>query len=394
MKAGEDFAQTAAVIGVGQTDYTRQSGRSEWELANEAIGRALDDAQVDPSEVDGLVRSASDVVDEAMVLRTFPMRLTYYGQIGYGGVGLAGILGHARAAIASGQARAVVVYRSLNGYSKVRFGRAERAFDAGGSLVARGDRAPSGAFAGPYGLLSPGQVMAMWARRYQAKYALDDKNLSDALAVVAVGQRAYAQRNPDAIMRERPLSSADYYQGRMISEPLRLYDFALESDGAAAMVVAGRDMAMGQKRTAVWIRAAIQGLVRYGETINIYGELRNEPRHRSLGRQLFEQSGVEPRDISVAMLYDATTLTVLLALEEYGFAEPGTAWRLLLEKGIGLDSGLPVNTSGGGLSEAYVHGFNLMIEAVRQCRGSSPNQVDDVWNVLFCSGPSAAILSC
>jgi acetyl-CoA acetyltransferase len=384
----------AAVVGIGHTDYSRGSGRSEWELANEAISRALADAEIDPARVDGLVRSAYENVDEAMVLRSFSAQLTFYSQINYGGMGLPAVLGHAAAAIHSGQASVVVCFRALNGYSQTRFGRAERSLGSSAETVARGDRAPSGAFAGPYGLLSPGQVMAMWLRRYQADYGVTDADMSVALGRVAVDQRAYANRNPDAIMRDRPLDLAGYLDARVVYEPLRLFDFALESDGAAALVVVSPDVARGCPHPPVWVRSAVQGMLRYAESISTYADLRNSSRYRAIARKVYERAGLEPSDISAAMLYDATTVTVLLALETYGFWAEGTAWRGLLDHGLGPGAPLPANTHGGHLSEAYVHFMNSLVEAVRLCRGTSYNQPGrDVCNVLCCSGPTAVILS-
>ncbi|MDT4933575.1 MAG: hypothetical protein QOK11_1467 [Pseudonocardiales bacterium] len=384
----------AAVIGIGQTAYSRASRRSEWSLAVEAIEGALTDCGVAPGDVDGLVRYSYDSVDEAMLVRSFGWRLRYYSQTGYGGLGAPAVLAHASAAVASGQARIVVCYRSLNGYSSTRYGRAERTLGSdGGQFVARGDRAPSGAFAGPYGLLSPGQVMAMWARRYQWEAGIGEPDLVRALGRVAIDQRAQAQRNPAAVMHGRPLDEAAYLAGRMIASPLRVFDLALETDGAAAVVVAAADVARTMTTPAVWITAAVVGMFAYAESISVYGELRNGPTYRAIAERLFAEAGVRPAELRAAMIYDATSISVLLGMEAYGLAAPGTAWRAVLEHGIGATAPVPVNTSGGHLSEAYVHGMNLVLEGVRQCRGSSTAQVERSGPVLVSSGPSAVVLS-
>jgi acetyl-CoA acetyltransferase len=381
----------AAIVGVGQTAYSRASGRSEWELAVEAIGAALVDCEIEPADVDGLVRYSYDRVDEAMIVRSFGLTLRYYSQTAFGGLGSPGVLAQAYAAVASGQAKTVVCYRSLNGRSGTRYGRAERSLSAGGDhLIATGDRAPSGAFAGPYGLLSPGQVMAMWARRYQWEAGITQDQLVGALGRIAIDQRSYAQRNPAAVMAGKPLNMAGYLAGRMIATPLRIFDLALETDGAAAVVVT--DGPAGP-HAPVWIRAAVQGLFSYAESIATYGELRNGPQYRALADRLLRDAGVRPSDIVSASIYDATSLSVLLGLEAYGFCQPGQAWREVTEVGIGPDSPVPVNTSGGHLSEAYIHGMNLVVEAVRQCRGESVNQIERPGPVLVASGPSAVVLS-
>jgi 17-hydroxy-3-oxo-4-pregnene-20-carboxyl-CoA lyase len=382
-----------AVIGIGQTEYSRGSRRDEWSLAVEAIGKALSDCGLDPGSVDGLVRFSYDAVDEAMLVRTFGWTLNYYSQTGYGGLGAPAVLAHAAAAIASRHARVVVCYRSLNGHSGTRYGRAERSVGSGGGdRIATGDRAPSGAFAGPYGLLSPGQVMAMWARRYQWEAGIAEGDLVAALARVAVDQRSYASRNPDAVMRDRPLDTDAYLAGRMIATPLRVFDLALETDGAAAIVVAAADVARACFSAPAWITASTAALLPYAESIAVYGELRNGPSYRAIGAELFARAGLRHADLAAALIYDATSISVLLGLEGYGLAEPGAAWRTVLDHGLGLDAPLPVNTCGGHLSEAYVHGMNLVVEAVRQCRGTSPNQSPRGGPVLVSSGPSAAVL--
>jgi acetyl-CoA acetyltransferase len=383
----------AWVVGVGESAYARGTDRSEWELAVTAVTRALADAGLTAGDVDGLVRYSYDEVDEAMLVRSLGLRLRYYSQAGYGGLGAPAALAHACAAVASGLARVVVCYRALNGFSRTRYGRAERTLGTSGDAIATGDRAPSGAFAGPYGLLSPGQVMALWAREYQWRAGLTGDQLAAALGRVAIDQRGYAARNPRAIMRERPLDAAGYRAGRMICTPLRLFDLALESDGAAAVVVVAPSVAAGLSRPGVQVLAATASLFPFAESISVYGELRNGPQYRRVGAELLRDAGVRPGDFAAAMIYDATTISVLLGLEAYGFCEPFTAWREVTEHGIGPGSPLPVNTSGGHLSEAYVHGMNLVTEAVRQCRGESASQAGRSGPVLVSSGPSAVVLA-
>jgi acetyl-CoA acetyltransferase len=384
----------AAVVGIGQTEYSRGSGRDEWSLAVEAVTAALADCGLDPGDVDGLAHFTYDAVDEAMLVRSFGWRLRWYSQTAYGGLGAPALLAHAAAAVASGAARVVVCYRSLNGYSGTRYGRAERSIaGAGTDAEARGDRAPSGAFTGPYGLVSPGQVMALWARRYQWDAGITEDQLTTALGRVAVDQRAYAHRNPRAVLHDRPLDEAGYRAGRMISEPLRLYDLALETDGAAAVVVAAPDVARAGRQRPAWVRASTVSLFPYAESISVYGELRNGPAYRAVADRLYADAGIRPDDLAAAMIYDATSISVLLGMEGYGLTPVREAWQFVSEHGIGPDAPVPVNTSGGHLSEAYVHGLNLVIEAVRQCRGTSTAQVREPGPVLISSGPSAAVVA-
>jgi acetyl-CoA acetyltransferase len=380
-------------VGIGHTDYTTDSGRSEWQLALEAVRAALDDAGLDASTVDGVIRYSADNVNEAMVGEALGFDLRYHSQVGFGGQSAAAVVGHAAAAIATGLATVVVCYRSLNGRSGMRYGRAERriaADDATDVVEASGRMAPQGAFAGPYGLLAPGQVMAMWAERYAYDAGIDRDELSAALGTIAVTQRAFARRNPHAIMRDKPLDLDGYLGSRWISEPLRLYDFCLETDGAAAIVVAAPGVAEAGRHTPAWVLAAQQALRE--ESMEVYTELGNGPDHRRRAAELFAAAELDPSDLRVAALYDASTIMVLLSLEGYGFVPPGEAWRHVRDHGIGADAPLAVNTAGGHLSEGYVHGFNHLLEAVRQLRGTSTSQVTDADVVLVGAAGASGVL--
>jgi acetyl-CoA acetyltransferase len=384
----------AAIIGIGHTNYTRDSGRSEWQLAAEAVTAAAQDAGLPLDRVDGLIRYGADNVNEAMLAEALGLDLRYHSQVGFGGQSAAAVVTHAAAAVATGLARVVVCYRSLNGRSGARYGRAERRIAPSSqdeTVTATGRMVPQGAFAGPYGLLAPGQVMALWAQRYAYEAGIGTAELSEALGAIAIGQRQHARRNPHAIMRHKALDRATYDASRYISDPLRLYDFCLETDGAAAIVVAGPDLARQVGHQPAWVLAGQQSLSE--ESMEIYTEPGNGPDHRRRSAELFASAGLLPSDVRVAQLYDASTIMVLLSLEGYGFVEPGRAWRHVLDHGIAPGSPLAVNTGGGHLSEGYVHGFNHLIEAVRQLRGTSVNQVERAEVVLVgVAGTSAVIL--
>ena len=331
-----------------------------------------------------------------MIVRALGMRdVRWYSEIPYGGVAQGGVVAHAAAAISAGIASTVVIYRALNERSGVRYGRAERHIASDGEYVrATGDRTPSGQFSGPYGLHVPGQCMALWAARYAFESGLDAATLSRTLGTVAVGQRAYANRNPAAIMRDRLLSMDDYLGGRMISSPLRLYDYCLESDGAVALVLTRADTARRLRDDPVYVSAGHQSLYPHSEPMSVYSDdlmVHTGPGNIS---RLYEAAGVTPTDIDFVQVSDPTSFMVLLNLETYGFAQRGQGWRHVLDRGIGLDSGLPINTHGGHLSEAYIHGLNHVTEAVRQLRGTAANQVPGAQiGLIACHGASSAILS-
>lgn len=391
--APPSFARSVAIAGVGQTAYLRRSEREEWDLALEAVREAASDAGIELQEIDGIVRYSQDRIHEADVSGALGLSLRYHGQVGFGGQSACAVIAQGAAAIHAGLASVVVCYRALNGRTGTRYGSADRSLlDVDGHQLASGTRVPSGAFSGPYGLLTPGQVMALWARRYAHEAGIETEALTTALARIAVDQRAYANRNPLAVMRDKKLDPETYRASRILADPLRLFDFCLETDGAAAVILTSGQRASELRPDPVFILGATQSL--HAEAMEVYTELVNGEEHRASAARLFESAGVSAKDIDVAMLYDANTIMVLLQLEGYGFVEPGRAWASLAKHGIGLDSPLPVNTSGGQLSEAYVHGMNLVIEAVRQLRGTSSNPVPNAKTALVgAAGASSVVLA-
>jgi acetyl-CoA acetyltransferase len=243
--------------------------------------------------------------------------------------------------------------------------------------------------------MSPGQLFALWARRYAAVHGLSDEDLTRALGTIAVTQRRFANANPNAMMRDRTMSWDDYRNARMISEPLRLFDLCLENDGACAFLVTSAERARALRPDPVYVLSATQTVSPYREPMGIYapGELL-ELFPPAAADRLFAGAGVSRADIDVAQFYDATSYMPLRSLESYGFVPDGRAWRYVTEAGTGLDSPLPVNTHGGHLSEAYLHGMNGILEAVRQLRGTAVNQVKQA-EVALVGAPagSAAILA-
>jgi acetyl-CoA acetyltransferase len=377
-------ARAAAIAGIGQTAYAKALPPAAWELAVEAVLAACADAGVDVADVDGMCRFTApfETVSEAMLVRALGIReLSFFAQAPHGGEALGAVVAHAAAAVSAGLANVVVVYRALSQSRGGRFGRADR-----------GDRADRGAgesaadivvpeqdnlsFAWPYGLMSPGQLFALWARRYATVHGLTDEDLTRTLGAIAITQRQYANSNPAAMMRDRKLDWETYQNARMISEPLRLFDLCLENDGACAFVVTSAERARALRDDPVYVLSATQTLSPYREPMGIYtgGEMLELFPPAAAGR-LFSQAGVSRKDIDVAELYDATSYMTLRSLESYGFAADGAGWRYVLDHGTGPDSPLPVNTHGGHLSEAYLHGMNGILEAVRQLRGTACNQV-------------------
>ena len=383
-----------AIVGIGQTEYAKALPRDAWDLAIEAVTGALADAGIDPADVDGMCRFAApfEPVSEPMLVRALGIReLTFFAQSPLGGEALGAVVAHGAAAIMAGLARVVVVYRALSQSKGGRFGRADRGVpDPAVDIVVPEEDNRS--FAWPYGLMSPGQLFALWAARYAAVHGLSAEDLTQALGSIALTQRRYAHNNPAAMMRDRKLDWETYRQARMISEPLRLFDLCLENDGACAYVLTSADTARSLRDDPVYVLSATQTLSPYREPMGIYTEDLLTLFPPATAERLFAQAGVTRGDVDVAEFYDATSFMPLRSLESYGFVPDGQAWRYVVDQGTGPDSPLPVNTHGGHLSEAYLHGMNGVLEGVRQLRGTACNQVADAAVALVGAPAGSAMI--
>ncbi len=383
-----------AVVGIGQTEYAKALPSTAWDLAIEAVTAALADAGVDPADVDGMCRFAApfETVSEPMLVRALGIReLSFFARAPLGGEALGAVVAHGAAAIMAGLARVVVVYRALSQSKGGRFGRADRGQpDPGADIVVAEEDNRS--FAWPYGLMSPGQLFALWAARYAAVHGLSGEDLTQALGSIAITQRRYAHNNPAAMMRDRELDWETYRQARIISEPLRLFDLCLENDGACAYVLTSADVARSLRDDPVYVLSATQTLSPYREPMGIYTDDLITLFPRATADRLFADAGVTRSDIDVAEFYDATSFMPLRSLESYGFVPDGQAWRYVVGQGTGPDSPLPVNTHGGHLSEAYLHGMNGVLEGVRQLRGTARNQVADAAVALVAAPAGSAMI--
>lgn len=370
--------RTASIVGVGHTDFSKDSGRSEYMLAVQAIRAALADAGIEPASVDGLVRYDMDSNDDNSIISALGFKnLGWMSQTAYGGTGGNAVIAHAAAAIQAGLANTIVCFRALNERSGRRYGQAELTPRISGI----------GALQQPYGMISPVHKFAPFAQRYLYEY----NETPDAFGHVAVALRDYATRNPNAMM-QKPITLDDHANSRTISSPLRLFDCCIESDGAAAVVVTRSDLADSSR--AVSIAAASQGSGANPWGI-VFRSTLAQAEAAYTAEAVFRQAGITPDDVDVAMVYDHFTPFVLFALEAYGFCKPGEAGDFVRDGQIGPGGRLPVNTHGGNHSEAYIHGLTHVIEAVRQLRGESVNQVKDVDVVLSCSAVaqlSAAVI--
>lgn len=377
---GPAFVGTTAIAGIGATEFSKESGRSELRLAVEAVGAALDDAGIAPSEVDGLVTFSADTNPEIEVARNLGMgELTFFSRIHYGGGAACATILQAAMAVASGVASVVVCYRAFNERSGHRFGTGVQS----GFAAPTAENAQFSWYA-PFGLLTPAAWVAMFARRYMHVTGATGEDFGR----VAVADRRHAATNPAAWFYGRPITLADHQESRFIVEPLRLLDCCQESDGAQALVVTSLEMARDLRHSPAVVRAAAQGSGAGQHMMTSYysGDLLHLAEMEVVARQLWGSAGIGPADVQTAVLYDHFTPFVLYQLEELGFCPPGEAKDFVRDGNIELGGALPVNTHGGQLGEAYIHGMNGIAEAVRQVRGSAVNQVPDVEHVLVTAG--------
>ncbi|MET8159820.1 lipid-transfer protein [Sphaerisporangium sp. NPDC005289] len=370
----------AALAGIGATEFSKESGRTELQLAAEAVFAALDDAGLSPSDVDGLVTFTQDANQEIAVARETGIGdLSFFSRVEYGGGAACGTVLQAAMAVATGVASTVVCYRAFNERSGRRFGQPNAGL--GGEPSSLGVEM---GWHAPFGLLTPAAWVAMFARRYMHTYGATSEDYGR----VAVAMRRHAAANPAAWFYQRPITLEEHQASRWIVEPLHLLDCCQESDGAVALVVTSAERARDLRRSPAVITAAAQGSGAGQMMMTSFyrDDMAGLPEMGVVARGLWEMSGMSPQDIQTAILYDHFTPFVLTQLEELGFCARGEARDFIAGGGIEIDGHLPVNPHGGQLGEAYIHGMNGIAEAVRQVRGTSVNQVPGVQNVLVTAG--------
>lgn len=374
------LSNRAAIVGIGQTEYSKDSGRTELALACEAISAALGDAGLEASDVDGLVHYDMDQIDAATLTSHAGFRnLGWMSQTGYGGTGGNAVIVHAAAAIAAGLADVVVCFRALNERSGARYGQVS------GSKVADGVLA----FQYPWGMMTPAHKFAMFARRHMIEFGTTSEQFGE----VAVTLRHHATRNPAAMM-QKPITLDDHQSSRMITDPLHLLDCCIESDGACAVVLVSAERARSLRHRPALVTGGAQGSGTRAQGIVFRDDL-SIPESVHTAKAVYRSAGLGPSDIDAVMIYDHFTPFVIMSLEAYGFCELGEGGSFVEGGRIRFDGELPVNTHGGNHSEAYIHGLTHVIEAVRQIRGTSTSQVPDAEVVLSCSSVaqlSAAVI--
>jgi acetyl-CoA acetyltransferase len=374
----------AAVVGIGESVYYKRGDAPdpEFVLACRAILAACADAAIDVTDVDGFASYSNDRNEPSRLAAALGIKELRFSnmQWGSGGGGVAAAVGNAAAAIAAGLADCVVVFRALAQGQFGRFGEARRGAHVSGEA----------ALSVPYGLISPAQIFAMRTTRLLEVHGVPRSTMR----AVALASYHHAQQNPRAVMHGRPLSADAYDSSRWIAEPYRLFDCCQENDGAAAMVLVATERAADTSPRPVYVLGVAQG-----GGYRAGASLHNDPDYggagfRTVAPRMWRQAGVTPADVDVAQVYENFTGGVVMALIEHGFCTYEEAEEFLTFDNLIAPRGrLPLNTSGGNLAECYMHGLGLQLEAVRQLRGESCNQVLGARVALAAAGPMVPVTS-
>jgi len=367
-----------AVAGIGESNYYRhgQSPDSEFKLALQAILAACDDAGIQPAQIDGFASFSDDRNDASRLAAALGIRQLRSAtmQWGGGGGGCCAAVANGAAAIHAGMAECVVVFRSLAQGQFGRFGRTT------GINTISGEKA----YLMPYGVLAPPQRFAMRVRRFMHEHGVRQ----EAMRAIAMASYHHAQANPRAVMHGKPLDEERYDHSRWVVEPFHLYDCCMENDGAAAIILVSQERARDFKNKPVYVLGAAAG-----SGFRAGADPHNSPHYASanfgtLAPNLFRMAGIQPQDVGVVQSYENFTGGVLMTLVEHGLVDAQDINQFFTLDNLIAPSGkLPLNTSGGNLAECYVHGMELVIEAVRQVRGTSTSQAEKSDIALVAGGP-------
>ena len=380
----------AAIVGMFATSYLPVSTRQPIDLALEAITGAIKDAGLSPKDIDGFVRYTIDGTgnDQMLVSNLGVKDLSFSAEMPFYGGSACAAVGTAAAAVASGLANCVVVYRAYTPYDFQDFTKRNS------STVWSRDVGVAD-FMRPYGWLSMMDTYALTFEAHSAKYG----TTTEQLGAIAVAIRKCANRNPGAILRDTPLTLESHRKAPIVSGRLTVDDVTLcAGDGGCAVVITSAERAKTLKHPPAYIMAAASGL---GPNPSLMWEMRLFAEDPTISHaayaapRLYKMAGITPKQIDVAEIYDCSTVNVLLQLEDYGFCKKGEGGEFAMNGNLELGGKLPITTSGGMLAEAPIHGFNHVLEAVRQIRGTSYSQVKDAEFVLVTSSiptPTSAII--
>jgi acetyl-CoA acetyltransferase len=374
------FPVSTAVVGLGVRQYKRGGAPlPEQGVLLGAIVDACEDAGIDPSEVDGFVTYGDDKNEPIRLAPDLGVKdLCWSAQVfGGGGGGVAAAFGLAAAAIISGQARIVVVFRALVQGDSGRLSGAVMAHHLNDHIMAAGNVAPA-------------IECAMRAQRLLEHYRVPRRCLEDLVRA----SYHHGSRNPKAVSYGKDLDLDVYRSSRMICEPFHLFDCSRENDGAGALILTSAERARDLKQKPVYLKGVAQGAGRgWGDL------LQNDDHYASAGfesvaRRLWVQTGLTPADIDVVQLYENFSAQGVASLIDHGFCTYDNVGEVVRFENLIAPTGkLPVNTGGGNLAQGFIHGIGMAVEAVEQLRGTSANPVSGARHCLLAGGPGAPTVS-
>jgi acetyl-CoA acetyltransferase len=357
------MSRRVAIAGIALSDVGRVDDKTPYALIAQASRRALADAGLKPTDVDGLGSTSLGTMAPIDVGEYLGLTPRWVDSTTVGGASWEVMAGHAADAISQGHADVVLLtYGST--------ARADLRKKLRTASLNWGSRGPQ-QWEAPYGhtLISK---YAMAARRHMHEYG----TTLDQLAEIAVSARFNAGLNPDAYYRD-PITVEDVNSGSMIADPFTKLHCCIRSDGGAAIVLVAEDRVADLPGKPVWILGAGESVSHM--STSQWPDMTTGPAAVS-GKLAFERAGVTPADIDVAELYDAFTYMLLVTLEDLGFCGPGEAGPFVADGRLRVGGALPTNTDGGGLSACHPgqRGLFLLVEAARQLRGEAgERQVPD-----------------
>ena len=346
--------EKAAITGIGETEYVRGSGKTPLRMMMEATLMACRDAGISPKEIDGIIPYAGAVVAEDFVTNFGIPDLRFSATTPLGGASAVAAVQCAAAIVASGVCRHVLIPLGRDGWSGARIGSRVQQMPQFKTI---------GEFEMPLGAIAPAQLYAPMARRHMELYGTTSRQLGS----IAVSTRQHAILHGNATMT-KPITIEDHQNSRMISDPLRLLDCSLESDGGAAVIVSSAERARDMNKPPVYIMGVAEGHPDSPSAITQRPDLTRLGLAKAAPKA-FEMAGVSPADIQVAEIYDCFTYIVMCQLEDMGFCKKGEGGAFVENGALGLGGRLPVNTHGGLLSQAHMAGLNHVVELARQLRG-------------------------
>jgi acetyl-CoA acetyltransferase len=347
--------EKSAITGIGETAYLRGSGKSAFQLQVEASLTAIADAGLTPKDIDGIIPIGITGAPAEEFVTSFGIPdLRFSALTPLGGASSIAAVQCAAAAIAAGLCNHVLIAAGRNSFLGARAG-------------VRIHEMPQFHFVTefelPLGAIAPAQLYAPMARRHMELYGTTSRQLGE----IAVTVRQHALLNDNAIMK-KPITLDDHQASRMISDPFRLLDCSLESDGGAAFVVSAAERARDMRQPPTYVMGIAEGHPDSPSAITQRPDMTTLGLAKAAPRA-FAMAGVTQKDINVAEIYDCFTWVVLCQLEDMGFCKKGEGGAFVEGGRLRLGGALPTNTHGGLLSQAHMLGLNHVVELVRQLRG-------------------------